>query len=599
MAGNRFNAFSNHGIGIGLRIPHYEHIFSRKPVVDWFEVISENFMCDAGRPLAVLDDILEQYRVVQHGVSMYFGSVTAPDPEHLKRLKTLVRKTKTPWLSDHLCWGSVDGTYTHDLLPLPYTWEAVERTVERVRMVQDYLEIPVAVENVSSYAEFKSSEMTEWEFLNEVVERADCGILLDVNNIYVSSVNHEFDPMDYVNAVPADRVAQIHIAGHSRYEKYILDTHDHPVIDPVWGLYARAIERCGPMPTLLEWDAHIPTFEEVHAEAKKAEKYLNASPAARSGISGDWPMSAANASTAANAAADSTRVSLLDVQRAMAAAVMMPLTSGEDMQPVAPDGRDMHSVAETIIAPNSRLSAFERLELYNRQYWYRLLDALADDFPALRAVLGPQRFESLSIAYLQEHPSRSFSLRNLGSSLVEWMGAHPEQAGRRHRLALDIARLEWAFVEAFDNAENKPLTIDRIRALSGESCLALQPHVRLLALDHPALDLVLALHRRQKRDSSEAGVRHEESGERSADKLPRVARRPAWVVAHRLDNSVYYRSLVREEFQTLTAIQDGQPLGQALEAGFAGTRKPQSRWPKMVEQWFANWAEFGWICEQS
>ena len=248
MPGNRFNAFQNHGVGIGLRIPHYQHIFSRKPVVDWFEIISENFMIDAGRPLAMLDQILERYRVVQHGVSMYFGSVTAPDPEHLRRLKTLVRRTNTPWLSDHLCWGSVDGTYTHDLLPLPYTWEAVDRTVERVRMVQDYLEIPVAVENVSSYAAFTDSQMTEWEFLNEVVESADCGILLDVNNIYVSSVNHEFAPMDYVNAVPAHRVAQIHIAGHSRYEKYILDTHDHPVIDPVWDLYARAIERCGPTP---------------------------------------------------------------------------------------------------------------------------------------------------------------------------------------------------------------------------------------------------------------------------------------------------------------------------------------------------------------
>jgi len=246
MSGNRFNAYQDHGVGIGLRIPHYEHIFSRKPVVDWFEIISENFMIDAGRPLATLDRILEQYRVVQHGVSMYFGSVTAPDPEHLRRLKTLVRRTKTPWLSDHLCWGSVDGTYTHDLLPLPYTWEAVERTVERVRMVQDFLEIPVAVENVSSYAAFTGS-----------------------------AVNHEFAPMDYVNAIPAERVAQIHIAGHSKYEKYILDTHDHPVIDPVWQLYARAIERCGPTPTLLEWDDHIPTFDEVHAEARKAERYLH------------------------------------------------------------------------------------------------------------------------------------------------------------------------------------------------------------------------------------------------------------------------------------------------------------------------------------
>ena len=228
MPANRFNGFTEYGIGIGLRIPHYRHILRNKPVVDWFEIISENYMIDGGRPLAVLDQILEQYRVVQHGVSMYFGSAEPLNREHLKRLKTLVRRTKTPWLSDHLCWGSVDGRYTHDLLPIPYTWEAVKLTAQKIRQVQDYLEIPVAVENVSSYAEFHDSVMTEWEFLNEVVEGADCGILLDVNNIYVSSVNHGFDPAIYVESVPAERVAQIHIAGHSRYEKYILDTHDHP-----------------------------------------------------------------------------------------------------------------------------------------------------------------------------------------------------------------------------------------------------------------------------------------------------------------------------------------------------------------------------------
>jgi hypothetical protein len=306
-------------------------------------------------------------------------------------------------------------------------------------------------------------------------------------------------------------------------------------------------------------------------------------------------MSTSNTSIPAN----TPQMSLLEIQRAMAAAVMMPLTPDEDMQSFDPDGRDMHAVAGAFIAPNNRLSAFERLELYNRQYWYRLLDALADDFPALRAVLGPQRFESFSIAYLKDHPSRSFSLRNLGSNLVAWMAEHPEQAGRRYRLARDIARLEWAFVEAFDNAENKPLTMEQIRGLSGESKLALQPHVRLLTLDHSAVDLVLALHSRQRRDSSEAGVRHDDSENASGAPLPRVPRRPTWVVAHRIDNSVYYRSLMREEFLTLLAIQSGQPLGEALEAGFAGSRRPQSRWAKMVEQWFANWAEFGWICENA
>ena len=275
MPGNRFNAFQDHGVGIGLRIPHYEHIFSRKPVVDWFEIISENFMIDAGRPLAMLDRILEQYRVVQHGVSMYFGSVTEPDPEHLRRLKN---------------WSAAPGHHGSAITFAGAAWTAPTPTTccrcpthGRPSSAPSTASAGAGLprdsrrrrKRQSSYAAFTGSQMTEWEFLTEVVERADCGILLDVNNIYVSSVNHEFAPMDYVNAVPAHRVAQIHIAGHSKYEKYILDTHDHPVIDPVWELYARAIERCGPTPTLLEWDDHIPSFDEVHTEAKKAERYLH------------------------------------------------------------------------------------------------------------------------------------------------------------------------------------------------------------------------------------------------------------------------------------------------------------------------------------
>jgi uncharacterized protein (UPF0276 family) len=274
MPANKFNNFTSYGIGIGLRVPHYQHILSKKPVVDWFEIISENFMVDGGRPLEVLDQILEQYRVVQHGVSMYFGSGQKLNREHLTKLKRLVKRTNTPWLSDHLCWGSVDGRFTHDLLPMPYTKAVAKHTAKNIREARDFLEVPIAVENVSSYAEFHASDMTEWEFLSEVVELADCGILLDVNNIYVSAMNHNFNPYDYVDNVPHDRVAQIHIAGHSKYRKYILDTHDHAVIDPVWKLYSRAIKLVGPTATLLEWDASIPSFEEVHDEALKANQFI-------------------------------------------------------------------------------------------------------------------------------------------------------------------------------------------------------------------------------------------------------------------------------------------------------------------------------------
>jgi uncharacterized protein (UPF0276 family) len=180
MPANRFNGYTDYGVGIGLRVPHYDHIFSKKPVVDWFEIISENYMVDGGRPLKMLDQILDQYRVVQHGVSLYFGSAQPLNRDHLKRIKELTNRTKTPWLSDHLCWGSVDGRYPHDLLPLPYTFEAVRNTAERIRQVQDFLEIPIAVENVSSYAEFHESQMTEWEFLNEVVHASPHKIMASI-----------------------------------------------------------------------------------------------------------------------------------------------------------------------------------------------------------------------------------------------------------------------------------------------------------------------------------------------------------------------------------------------------------------------------------
>src|SRR5215468_10532160 len=270
MPANPFNGYTDYGIGIGLRVPHYRHILAKKPVVDWFEIISENFMVDGGRPLEVLDAILEQYRVVQHGVAMYFGSADRLNREHLKKLKRLVKGTNTPWLSDHLCWGSVDGRYTHDLLPMPYTFACAKVTADNIREACDFLEVPICVENVSSYAEFHASEMTEWEFLSEVVERADCGILLDVNNIYVSSKNHHFDPREYLDKIPSRRVGQIHLAGHDGGSSLLIDTHDRPVAPPVWELYRYAIEGLGPVPTLIEWDDKLPPLSELLEEAQRA-----------------------------------------------------------------------------------------------------------------------------------------------------------------------------------------------------------------------------------------------------------------------------------------------------------------------------------------
>lgn len=288
-------------------------------------------------------------------------------------------------------------------------------------------------------------------------------------------------------------------------------------------------------------------------------------------------------------------MSLAELQRAMAAAVMQPLTADEAMRTTAQDGRSMAAVAEAFIAPNSQLSAFERLEIYNRQYWFRVLGALAEDFPALRTVVGARAFEAISIAYLTAHPSRSFRLRNLGSKLADWLAANPRFSGRRHALALDVARIEWAFVEAFDSAERAPLTLDQITTLDAGSRLTLQPHLQLIALSYPADDLVLNLHKGDKRQTSEAGLPHDDAPDAPA-RLPKLRRRPTWLAAHRVDNSVYYLRLKREEFLTLSALRQSLSLADALATGFIGSRLPQSRRPQMVRQWFSTWAELGWIC---
>jgi hypothetical protein len=283
------------------------------------------------------------------------------------------------------------------------------------------------------------------------------------------------------------------------------------------------------------------------------------------------------------------------LQREMAAAVMLPLTPNEQMRAQAPDGRQMAKVAESFIAPNSRLSAFERLEIYNRQYWFRVMGALAEDFPVLRAVVGNSKFEELSIAYLTAHPSRSFTLRNLGSRLPEWLAGHPRFAGRRQRLAIDVARIEWAFVEVFDSGERTPLTLDQIATLDAGSRLGLQPHLQLIPLSYAVDDLVLALHDVEKHDRSEAGVKHQDSSEKLV-RLPPLRPKPIWLAAHRVDLSVYYRRLTREEFQMLAAIRQGLPLAEAIEAGFLDSRTRKAERPHQVREWFANWAELGWIC---
>lgn len=265
------------GFGLGLRTQHYPDFLAAPQPVEWLEIISDNYMVPGGKPLVMLDRIRERYPMAMHGVALSLGGSDGLDIDYLAALKKLAHRVDPLWLSDHLCWTGVHGRNTHDLLPLPYHEEALAHVVKQIRQAQDYLERPLLIENVSSYVDFVDSTMTEWDFLRTVCEEADCLLLLDVNNIYVSSFNHGFDPLTYLHAIPPQRVQQIHLAGHSNNGDHIVDTHDHPVADPVWQLYRAACEHLGPVATMIERDDHIPPLPELLSELDEARAIAAAS----------------------------------------------------------------------------------------------------------------------------------------------------------------------------------------------------------------------------------------------------------------------------------------------------------------------------------
>ncbi|HBK3262456.1 TPA: DUF692 domain-containing protein [Legionella pneumophila] len=259
------------GFGLGLRTEHYDEVLTLSPPVDWFEIITENYLVPGGKPLYYLDKIRESYPMVMHGVSLSLGSSDPINWDYLKQVNELSARIEPAWISDHLCWTGVNGLNMHDLLPLPYTREMIRHVVSRLTQIQDYLKRPLLIENVSSYLTYKQSDMTEWDFINEIVKQAGCYLLLDVNNMYVSAINHGFNAMDYLNAMPSEHVIQIHLAGHSNCGNYIIDTHDAPIIKPVWALYKKAIQRFGLVSTMIERDDNIPPLSELLIELEQAK----------------------------------------------------------------------------------------------------------------------------------------------------------------------------------------------------------------------------------------------------------------------------------------------------------------------------------------
>lgn len=259
------------GFGLGLRTDHYQDIIDQQPAIDWFEILTENYLVPGGKPLYYLDKISENYPIVMHGVSMSLGSIDPLDMDYMKQVKDLAKRVDARWISDHLCWTGIHQKNMHDLLPLPYTEEALNHVVSKIKQAQDFLGTQLLIENPSTYLTFSSSTLTEWDFMREMALAADCLILLDINNIYVSAFNHGFDPIDYLKAIPANRVQQMHLAGHTNNGDHIIDTHDHPIIDPVWKLYAQSLEYFERVSTMIERDDHIPALSVLIQELEQAK----------------------------------------------------------------------------------------------------------------------------------------------------------------------------------------------------------------------------------------------------------------------------------------------------------------------------------------
>ena len=405
------------GFGLGLRTQHYADFLARKQPLDWLEIITDNYLIDGGKPLAVIDAIRRDYPVAMHGVAMSIGASQGVDVPYLQRVKALADRIEPLWVSDHLCWTGPGPEQLHDLYPLPYTDESARHVIAQIRRAQDVLGRRLVLENVSSYIRYRHDSASEWQFLAHIAQEADCMLLVDVNNIYVSSVNHGFDPLTYLHALPAHRVQQIHLAGHSDNGDHIIDTHDHPVAQPVWDLYAQACQRFGAVAAMIERDDHIPPLAELLDEMAIARRV-----AAEHGAP---PEPVAITSITLAPTADLT--GLAAVQRHFADRVL-----ANALPPEMP---------EDLITG--------RLPIYHHAYRARLAEVLADTYAKTYLYMGSDTFEAHARDYAVVHPPRTRSLNRYGEGLVGTLRAAYPDNPELH----ELAQLDWDLRTRFDSAD--------------------------------------------------------------------------------------------------------------------------------------------------
>lgn len=535
------------GFGLGLRVPHYAHILETCPPVDFFEIISENFMDTDGRPKRKLAQFREHYPIIMHGVAMSIGTTDPLNSEYMRKLKALKNEVNPVWISDHLCWTGVAHKNSHDLLPVPYTEEALKHITQRIKDVQDFLETPIALENPSTYLEFKSSEMPEAEFIARMAKDSGCHLLLDVNNVYVTCYNHRLDAKAYIDALPMNHVAQIHLSGHSNMGTHIIDTHDDHVVDDVWALYKYATHKAGRiMNTMIEWDDNIPAFDVVFAELEKAK-------AAAKDAHNFAPLpdlAVPHAPYRANIV-----TSLADSQNVMQTAILR--------------GEDDANEPDAWIKAKDNFAPADQLGVYVNGYRYRLYNVTAEDYPVLKHAMGKDAFEDMLWDCVNSVHSAHFNIARYSSVVPDFLASH----GTATPFAIEVARIESAIAQLMDAAETTPLTPEHLAGMSAEavmdSTLAPRKALQLFALNYP----VNAYYNAVKADENPA--------------LPEP--QPSFLAVYRHDDIVWRMDLEENEYHLLRNIFSGLSIGAALEKTQNDRGLSDEALPSQLSAWFSRW----------
>lgn len=542
------------GFGLGLRTPHYPDFLAGQQPLDWLEIITDNFLVQGGKPLVMLDTFRRDYPVAMHGVAMSIGAPGGLDLAYLQQVKALAQRIEPLWVSDHLCWIGHGPEQLHDLCPLPYTDEAARHVLGKIRQAQDVLGRRLVLENVSSYTAFTHDTASEWQFLAHIAEAADCLLLLDVNNVYVSSVNHGFDPLTYLRALPAHRVQQIHLAGHSHHGNHAVDTHDQPVCPAVWALYAEACRLFGAVATMVERDAHIPPLSELLAEVAVAR---------------------AVASEPVNAVA----------AQAVTVAPIPVVFSSATTQPCAPSLQTVQSQwADHVldrspgvppwVADGATFSAAQRMGVYHHAYRARLSEVLADSYPHTRCYLGDDTFDALASGFAVAHPPTQRNLGAYGAGWVAWLAqAHPLNPELH-----ELAQLEWDLRACFDGPDTPALDATAAEHTQGQwlqTPSPLHPSVVVRSITTNAVALWHAL-------ADDVPVPHPQ-------RLPESG----GVVVWRKGLQPHFQTLGGASWRFWGALADGHSIVSGCDVLASSVADPGE-----LAQWLRTGLDNGWLCAQ-